>query len=107
MTDLAKWLLEQIAEDERGPHFCHCGNIHTPEDFCLMKPGCPRRIAAECGAKRRIIEGLRPDLVAASGEVSADEVGSRLMTELKAVAVLRMLALPYASRPGYREEWRL
>lgn len=48
----------------------------------------PARVLAECEAKRRILE-LHRDLV-----------------DLDDRATLRYLALPYADREGYREEWR-
>lgn len=138
MTDLATWLLEQIAEDKRvarraspSPWSSSHGvygdeewidlqaadkatvietesgangpNAPTARHIARWQPG---RVLAECDAKRRIIEGLAPDLQAASGAVPPDELGARLTTELKAVAILRLLALPYQDRPGFREEWR-
>lgn len=46
----------------------------------------PDRVLAECEAKREILDVTR-------GTYSSD-------------LVRRLLALPYADRPGYREEWR-
>ena len=52
--------------------------------------GYPARVLAEVDAKRRILEE-------ASSMVWRDSLGY----------FLRLLALPYAGHPGYREEWRL
>jgi Family of unknown function (DUF6221) len=49
----------------------------------------PARILAEVDAKRRIIEHHRPDDI-------CDE----------ACTTLRLLALPYADDPDYRDEWK-
>lgn len=121
MTDIAAWLLEQIAEDEAdakeslpGPWRVTVRPVgvadgrwvitsrHDPKCVAeLLDYGADRRMAyhiarhnparvlAECDAKRRIFETLR------------DEGGDRLFDD-----IFRLLALPYADREGYREEWR-
>lgn len=53
-----------------------------------------RRVLADCEADRRIV-------TAASGWASADADTQAAMENIK-----RLLALPYADHPDYREEWR-
>ena len=84
--DLVVWLREQLDEDERVA-----------------------RVAGE--AKRRIL-----DLAESATQRMAMKAGYDTVARLeKALAkvtapelerVLRLLALPYADRPGFREEWR-
>jgi hypothetical protein len=65
----------------------------------------PLRVLAEVQAKRGIIDGLQGDLAAATGLVPAEALGAGLGREFQAMAILRWLALPYASHPDYRAEW--
>lgn len=123
--DLAAWLLEQIAEDERTvqavlkrtrnwkqidlpwwrvrhgtPEY---RAVLQPEEMLLAVCG-PDRLLAECDAKRRIIEQYRA--------IEPDDTGSQLWQAMQRaerstlLETLRFLALPYADREGYREEWR-
>lgn len=57
----------------------------------------PARVLREIDAKRRIVGDLAKVI---GGEYIDD--GEPVLAE----HVLRLLALPYADRPGYREEWR-
>lgn len=55
----------------------------------------PARVLAECEAKRALImETIRPF-------IGRDNVIAR-----NAAIALRLLAWPYADRPGYRQEWK-
>lgn len=66
----------------------------------------PARVLADVDAKRRIIEEVHRDMRdledvyahASAPPYAPDHDNSDLL--------LRLLALPYAGRPGYREEWR-
>lgn len=68
----------------------------------------PAHVLARCAANRLIVE------LAATWIVSADQAGERqdppaLIVRTQGVTartVLRVLALAYADRRGYREEWR-
>lgn len=118
-ADLAAWLLEQIAEDERTvqavlkrtrnwkqidlpwwrvrhgtPEY---RAVLQPEEMLLAVCG-PDRLLAECAAKRQIIElhGEQHDCTDPSAGVWP-YVGCD---------TLRLLALPYADCDGYREEWK-
>jgi uncharacterized protein DUF6221 len=63
----------------------------------------PARVLAECEAKRRIVEGCIGIIEDRDGYFAMLDV-----PEVPAIAEshLRLLALPYADRPDYREEWR-
>jgi hypothetical protein len=127
--DLSTWLLEQITEDEADrTNFCHCGNIDSPDDFCLMKPGCPKRIKLECEAKRRAIaiHAATPFTNRDLGIVDAtvchiccgaldepedwdDRDGDwpyPLVQQPFPCQTLRLMTLPFVGRPGLRDEWR-
>ena len=57
----------------------------------------PARVAAEVEAKRRILDELWDHDAGLATEHTAPRT---------AHAVLRLLALPFAGRPGFREEWK-
>lgn len=114
MIDLASWLLEQIAEEERVAHAVMDGSpyewsgltsfiVDGYSDFHLdagkahADAWSPARVLAECEAKRRIIEWIID-----TGEV----VDAKWGDGDAAGDGLRLLALPYTDRPGYLEEWR-
>lgn len=64
----------------------------------------PARVLAEVAAKRQIIDGVTARL-----DPTGDDGGwtsVEFETDEMAGETLRLLALPYADRPGYREEWR-
>lgn len=67
-------------------------------------PGDPARVLAECETKRRIVDAcvaaidagdIKP-LTSWNDDAAGAEIGE---------AVFRLLAVPYADRPGYRPEW--
>ncbi|MEU8279545.1 DUF6221 family protein [Microbispora bryophytorum] len=66
----------------------------------------PASVLADIAAKRKILDALAPDIEAFSGEVAQADAAERMANWLRAVAVVRLLAEPYASHPDYREEWR-
>lgn len=154
--DLSAWLLEQIAEDERGAaqvsdRTWRYGPPTPPNDdgsldcegsldlgrtvlfadhdtlteteaqhIAAFDPG---RVLAECDTKRRIIElhvGEHECREMHTGTYPADwpegasygapgEMWRHASTEYfedQPCETLRPLALPYADRPGYREEWQ-
>jgi hypothetical protein len=116
MKDLVDWLRAQLDEDERVARAADAGRW-LPEDKGItfeyraddyhegeaqarlvadsranqehIAEWYPARVLAEVEAKRRILDD-------ASAMVWRDALGN----------FLRLLALPYADRPGYREEWR-
>ena len=124
--ELATWLLAQIDEDERvaraaaeAPWTSRHDVIptcHIFGDFGWLVRGPdvetadsdqgratadhiarhdPARVLAECDAKRRLIKAVEGD--------PFDAMGAEPDYER---TVLQHLALPYADRDGYREEWK-
>jgi hypothetical protein len=79
--ELAGFLLARIAEDQ-----------HALADFDERFRGGPRW-ADECDARRRIVQLIAPD--------------PREEDDLEGAEVLRIMALPYADHPDFREEWRI
>jgi hypothetical protein len=102
---LDEFLLARIAEDEataRRANKSHRMTIEEP----LHQPGRDileaiialtdeRRVLAECEAKRRI--------VALCTAIALPVGGAAYLRD----DILRVLALPYADHPDYREEWRV
>lgn len=103
MSDLAGWLLEQIADDERMPPVeRRVGTCDNMQGVHLER----QRWLAECDAKRRII-ALHPqaDQPYAWMCGTCGEIGQEMDCTYPC-DTLRLLALPYADRLGYREEWK-
>ena len=96
-SDLSAWLLEQIAKDERAiQHAEDIGESFTPFGGDDLR--------AECEAKRKIITAYIEH-----AEFAALRPGSALQSPDETAAwesCVRLLAEPFAERPGYREEWR-
>jgi hypothetical protein len=107
MTDLIGWLLEQIdadfelagggADGRRITRAVHVNLTCYTDDVLFAARWSPAHVLAECEAKRRIISGFIQDF-------QPTKYGQGRVDEQR--RVLRLLALPYADRPGYREEWR-
>lgn len=107
MDDLVTWLRAQLDDDERVARqvTAEPGGFYIEaetDDVNIMTVGAyvhrwtPKRVLAEVEAKRRILDRLRDER-----GFYRDDIASGT-----AEPVIRMLALPYAAMPGYREEWR-
>lgn len=101
MTGLAEFLLARIAEDEAWWHARH-----------EVDPQVPRRMLAECEAKRRIVawcgerERIHVPVFASDADAArASEFVPGGLSHPADSVVLRLLALPYADHPDYRPEW--
>ncbi|MFE2712261.1 DUF6221 family protein [Streptomyces mirabilis] len=123
MDELVRWLGEQLDEDERiarsaggvvylgwaeggwveaeipktewkgpGDDGRHVGSVRRAEDRAHIARHDPARVLREIEAKRRIVD--RYAWLREHGDTGGT------------AWVLPLLALPYADRPGYREEWR-
>lgn len=97
---IAEWVAENPGADVRLP-----GVRGHPRD---RHPDRLPRVLADCEAKRRIVEELQTfSLVAAKRE---DQPLPQALTAAGIVTGLeravRLLALPYADHPDFREEWR-
>ncbi|MFD7996860.1 DUF6221 family protein [Streptomyces mexicanus] len=124
MDDLVQWLRAQLDEDERvarlaldqtgdnwrayykqiiaaNPRFGEDpADANTSEVADHIARHDPTRVLAEVEAKRQVIEQYE-----SIGNPPPSEIGPDLV-RAELGRVLRLLALPYADRPGYREEWR-
>lgn len=101
MDDLVSWLRAQLDDDERVAREA-AGHV-DPEQCEHIARWDPTRVLAEIDAKRRIMDGLDIDI---NGEASPWR-GCGDDCEFKAIYwAVQVLALPYADRAGYREEWR-
>ena len=113
MSDLADFLLARIAEDEAAASGCDewdekdrtCGYTVTHKWARITDDGSssfwsgvpsPRRVLAECDTKRQIIAGEPVN-------DNDDRLYAGACDQYE--ATLRLLALPYADHPDYREEW--
>ncbi len=84
--DITEFLLARIAEDEADVKAgVYTGDVHT-------------RLAAECEAKRQIVE--------LCGSAAERTRGEASVAGYLADNVLARLALPYADHPDYDESWR-
>lgn len=110
--DLVGWLTARIDEDEAlarrntdghglGDGFPDYRTYDGPDlaaaDEYIDRFG-PLRVLAECDTKRRLIEELRH-----SAEYVGEWCGRCSFNDEPS---LKLLALPYADRPGYRGEWK-
>lgn len=116
MTDLAEFLLARIAEDEATARVEQI-DVTTFDDLAhgerVFVPGGPvtnveRRVLAECEAKRRIVERhvLAPYRFESLGLTIPTCEGCGTLEEDAPCPDLRLLALPYADHPDWREAWR-
>jgi len=122
MDDLVQWLRAQLDEDERIARAAaslqadpengwgtqgraitpHIGVVHEEEARRHIVGWNPARVLRETDAKRQMLAIHRP-YVAEPGQACLGCAGG---IEWETCPVVRLLALPYADRPGYREEWR-
>lgn len=126
MVGLVAWLLEQVAEDERLARACiaevgpeRAGEMYVDgsgttdrdsfpsypwgseklELAFMAGPGHPARVLADCAVKRRIIGLVQLDFNEDGDPIRLGEYGEAYWDMVLLLAVL------YAGRPGYREEW--
>lgn len=110
-TDLALWLTAQLDEDTRILHEANTSPemvtgiprsyAAAPVALHIAEFASPDRVLREIDAKRKLVRLLTEAL-----EVGEDYKGPDLYDGIEACrAALHLLALPYASREGYRPEW--
>lgn len=136
MDDLATWLRAQLDDDERVAQAVLGVNAvaglkrgvpaprwETPEGTSQIRSTDgilrvqhtwareaehiarwdPARVLAEVDAKRKLLDWLTD----VDRYMDRDDLSwHRLSGAVDVEAALRLLALPYADRDGYREEWR-
>ena len=88
------WYLEGVEHNVVGDEeaFCHPHNV---EHIARQDPA---RVLADVDAKRRILDEHEPG----SDPCDAHDASLRTIE----CDTIRLLALPYADHPDYREEWR-
>lgn len=114
-ADLAEWLTEQVREDMRlvtertedgltlddSWHTRQCG-YYQGEHMVPCDCAVPERVLHDCATKQQVVAiHIRQD----NGPDQADSCWT-CEGEDWPCPTLRLLALPYADRPGFREEWR-
>ena|SRR5690606_16992256 len=125
-TDLVAWLRQQLDEDElviernsgrKGltddgvyPDYrTYDGEDLAAADDYLDRFN-PKRMLADLDAKRRVLDEHAPRSVTGfdvdGWEHTEDMCAACVSADNWPCQTLRLLALPYAVRPGYREEWR-
>ncbi len=122
MDGLVTWLGAQLDDDERVACAAHANRWkagagqhddevvifpdHAPSGVAVafgdrnaqhIARWDPARVLAEVDAKRRILD----EAAAYSPELEHGDNGEWAFNR-----VVRLLALPYAGRPGYRDEWK-
>lgn len=128
-TDLVQWLSEQLDADERYARNAKgllgienawwtwdALKSRFPElsraDAQHIERHGPARMLREIDAKRKLAEEHKPGMQKGwpnMGRHCLSCTGARVWDESSNESnclTLRLLALPYADRPGYRNEWR-
>jgi hypothetical protein len=133
VTSLPEWLTVQLNEDERiaraatpgpweqsgigeygwGVSFSRPGDGIEADDSDQGRADAehiaehdPARVLREIDAKRKTVALCVPPLVDVTGPGDTERSFVPGEGPPWGLDVLKLLALPYADRPGYREEWR-
>lgn len=126
MDDLIAWLLEQVDKDEHAATAAfsgqvdrengwgidgraitpHVGVIHEAVQRVHVARWNPARVLVECEAKRRIISDVIPEVNGMDDRIEGEWGHGLTGPHEEGKLLLSLLALPYADRPGYREEWK-
>lgn len=127
MDELVRWLGEQLSIDEKRARACPGDGRWTAADIEVygadlspevrehMAAHDPDRVLREIDAKRQLVKlHGRATLRAGGGAQYFDtttvcrscEPSYQFPEQSWPCQTLRLLALPYADRPGYRDGWR-
>jgi hypothetical protein len=127
VTDLAEFLLARIAEDEDQARYLdsegaeYAAMYGMPGEWQSVGLYDAKRALAECEAKRRIAEEHECEATKVVLAPFDPSTGERRPVEWDLTcrvcgwaddnpsggcATLKLLALPYADHPDYREDWR-
>ena len=102
------WPPEFHTPYERDKHWRGL-TVEGPELAAHIAKHDPARVLREIDAKRQIVECHEP-WTASNGDTICGRCGREHIEGRPGghfpCQTLRLLALPYADRPGYREEWR-
>lgn len=106
MDDLITWL-RGVLDDHERERRSELARIHgSHPDAWLARDGFPRGdfTLTDIDAKRRILDGIASRLEYRDETIAWELADAE--TSYMASDTLRLLALPYADRPGYRQEWK-
>jgi hypothetical protein len=113
--DLTEWLLGQIGDDEERLDRLTSDELFGDDQLEIGPPAIDVGfLLADCDAKRRIVFEHRPVNIALSyplcatclDHVATDDEGAWAIGKAWPCQTLRLVALPYAGRDGYLDEWR-
>lgn len=94
-----------IPHSEDGRH----SSERDPAAAALFARHDPARVLAEVEAKRRVLDlatlAAQHEVQDVDGPISRLEKALARVTAPELEKVVRLLAVPYADRPGYLEEW--
>jgi hypothetical protein len=118
MDDLITWLRAQLDDDERVARATSDGRWFSADilrvnlaasqgDAEHIARWDPARVLRKVAAERRILDE-HPTMVYTDGQPGYSQVLNDHVCpgDQTPCTTLRLLALPYADQPGYREEWR-
>lgn len=91
-----------IAEDRSGHYWSVAHDVFIPNAAHIARWD-PARVLADIDAKRRIID---EHSLESNGACRVCTLGWSARPAAYPCPTVRLLALPYADREGYREEWR-
>lgn len=109
MDDLSAWLLERVAERERLADRMDKSRMHGVEsndEEAWHEAADSNWLRADCESKRRIISDVIPEVNGMDDRIESEWGHGLGGPHEESALLLRLLALPYADRPGYREAWR-
>jgi hypothetical protein len=124
MDDLIAWLRACLDDDERVARqvMAEPGGFYLEaetDDTNVMTIGAhvyrwtPKRVLDEMDAKRRILDLHEHVPAAPWGRTDVTEIGCTICAYRQDDVIgkgwcqtVRLLALPYADREGYRDEWK-
>lgn len=122
MDDLVQWLRAQLDNDERTARAAGSSwysydpteqiAFVPPEDTAHIATHSPARVLREIDVKRQLVRQAFEHAATIDCEwgcchdAEAIEAGYCEEQRPNDLRLLRLLALPYADRAGYREEWR-
>jgi Family of unknown function (DUF6221) len=101
VNELAEFLLARVGEDETTARAVRGSGVHDARPMVKEWIGLanPQRMLVWSDARRRIVALHRSSLPSAAGGCGGCGRPTPCPT-------LRLMALPYADHPDYREEWR-
>jgi hypothetical protein len=126
-VDLVQWLGDRLTEDEELARAAaeEYGAAWTADEamegvssdkgadvvaepnspFAFIAAHDPARVLREIEAKRRVLRQHADVRAQVRNPVSAENRRAARVEQGALEDVMRLLAMPYADRPGYRQEW--